>query len=409
MTVIEAIRQFMAGVFADTSPKQIAVAVSGGGDSMALLCALHGWAQDSGTSLNAVSVNHGFRPEAEVELDLAGALCTKLNVRHTRLNWQWDGKGNLQDAARRGRRQVMIDWAATHNISHIALGHTADDQAETVLMRLTRGSGVDGLAGMAEVSHIDDISWLRPMLGLRRDDLRNFLTDRGIAWADDPTNEDDSYDRVRVRKLLAELEPMGLSVPRLTRSAEHMARARDGLRWAARGLVQDIVRQDHGSLYFKYDALRAAPTELATRILADALCWVSGNPYRPRYSALSEAAQTQKRSVLHGCLLVRCKDDLLITRELAVVADLRCDPTEIWDGRWRFCAKSQPDWQIAACGEEGMRQWQNWRDTGKSRDALVSCPAIWQNNTLVVPPLGTIDGKCAFDLTQTRRDFTKTL
>ncbi|MGJ8618282.1 MAG: tRNA lysidine(34) synthetase TilS, partial [Sulfitobacter sp.] len=131
--------QQVADAFLPHPPDVLGVAVSGGGDSMALLHLLHGLSALHGTKLRAVTVNHGLRPEAASEAQMVQAFCATLGVQHDTLMWKdWDGIGNLQNAARQARYQMMADWATIHGISTIALGHTADDQAETFLMRLAR-------------------------------------------------------------------------------------------------------------------------------------------------------------------------------------------------------------------------------------------------------------------------------
>ena len=132
----------------DPPPPALGVAVSGGSESTALLIHLHDWAGPRGVALHAVTIDHGLRPEAAAEAAGVAALCARLAVPHDTLPWRWDGRGNLPDAARRGRQALISDWAAARGIADVALGHTADDQAETLLMRLGRGSGVDGLAAM---------------------------------------------------------------------------------------------------------------------------------------------------------------------------------------------------------------------------------------------------------------------
>ena len=145
----------------------LGVAVSGGSDSVALLLLVRAWAAVSGREIAAVTVDHGLRAGSAGEAADVAALCARIDVAHDVLNWRgWDGRGNLQDHARRARRDLIADWAQERGIATVALGHTLDDQAETVVMRLARGSGVDGLAAMAVVSQAACVVWLRPLLGL---------------------------------------------------------------------------------------------------------------------------------------------------------------------------------------------------------------------------------------------------
>ncbi|WP_114967069.1 tRNA lysidine(34) synthetase TilS, partial [Alkalilacustris brevis] len=181
----------------------LGVAVSGGGDSVALLLLVADWAAARGVRLRAVTVDHGLREGAAQEAEAVARLCAELGIGHDILRWQgWDGQGNLQDAARRARQGLIAGWARDHGLAAVALGHTRDDQAETVLMRLARGAGVDGLSGMAPLRLAVGLAWLRPLLDVGRAELRALLRARGVPWAEDPSNEDARFQRVRARRAL---------------------------------------------------------------------------------------------------------------------------------------------------------------------------------------------------------------
>lgn len=137
-------------------------------------------------------------------------LCQGLGVSHDVLVWTgWNGAGNLQDQARRARYGLLTDWAVRRGVSAIALGHTADDQAETLLMRLGRAAGVTGLAGMAARRDQGGIEVLRPMLSITRVRLRAYLSKGGKSWVEDPSNHDERFDRIRARHALDGLVPWG--------------------------------------------------------------------------------------------------------------------------------------------------------------------------------------------------------
>ena len=141
----------------------------------------------------AATVDHGLRPGSGDEARQAGAAAQALGIPHEVLLWQRAGSGNLMAAARDARLRLLSDWAHRHGLAAVVLGHTQDDQAETLMMRLNRGAGVDGLAAMAPLRAALGIRWLRPMLGLSRADLRHWLTARGIGWVDDPSNLNDDF------------------------------------------------------------------------------------------------------------------------------------------------------------------------------------------------------------------------
>jgi tRNA(Ile)-lysidine synthase len=367
-------------------PARLAVAVSGGSDSMALLHLAHDWAASRNVALHAVAVDHGLRPEAAAEADFVGDTAAALGLPHAVLRWRgWDGHGNLQDAARRARRRLIADWAAGQGVQAVALGHTLDDQAETVLLRLARGSGVDGMAGMAAVMQTAGVTWLRPLLGERRADLRHWLTARGLSWVEDPSNDDTRFARVRARRLLAELQPLGLNAPRLARTARAMRRAREVLDTAANELAVRAAEVTAGAVAIDRAALAAAPEDTRLRLVAGALGLIGAGPYRPRLDAL-EAVVAAGEGTLAGCRVVTERDSLWIAREAAALAGVEARPGDVWDRRWRVTG-SGTEQRIAALGREGLLHCPGWRASGLPQAVLEASPAVWEGAELIAAPV----------------------
>ncbi|MGG7645640.1 tRNA lysidine(34) synthetase TilS [Rhodovulum sp. YNF3179] len=382
----------MAACLGGPAPGRLGVAVSGGGDSVALMALLADWAGPRGVALSAVTVDHGLRPEAAEEAALAARSAARLGLPHETLRWQgWDGQGNLQDAARRARRALIADWAGTQGLGAVALGHTLDDQAETVLLRLARGSGVDGLSGMARHRRAAGIVWLRPLLGVRRAALRALLRDRDLPWAEDPSNADPRFDRVKARRALEALAPLGLDAEGLAETAGHMATARAALEAETQDAARAIARVTvAGAVCIDRAGLVALPEEIRLRLVSHALIWVASAGYRPRRRALERAlsdAVAGQAGTLHGCELRPEAGDLCIRREPAAVRDMTARPGEIWDGRWRVTGPGAPDLRVAALGIAGLADCPGWRETGLSRGALAATPAVWRDARLVAAPL----------------------
>lgn len=367
-------------------PAALGLAVSGGGDSLAMLHLASLWAAGNGCALHVATVNHGLRTEAAQECALVAHRATTLGLSHDVLAWHWDGHGNLQASARQARQLLLADWAQARDVTHIAFGHTRDDQAETLLMRLKRGSGVDGLAGMAARRDQGGVTWLRPLLDIRRDDLRSYLRGIGWDWAEDASNTDPAYERVRTRQAIATL---GLDVDRLAETAAHMAAAREVLDHAAAQAARDLLTQDHGDLVFDRARLFALPPDTRERLAAAALCWTGQTPYRPRLGALREALGAQ-RTTLHGCLLMHKGDHLRICREWKAVADLSAPAPGPWDGRWQIDGPARDGLQIRALGPEGVRQTDRAR-WHVPHDSVLASPAIWDGPTLVAAPLAGLN------------------
>lgn len=404
-----ALRSFLAPGRFD----RLGVAVSGGSDSLALLHLLADFARDGGPDLACVTVDHGLRPEAAAEAAMVAAVCAGLGVPHDVLRWQgWDGRGNLPDRARRARYGLIGDWARARGIAAVALGHTLDDQAETFLMRLARGSGVDGLAAMAAERHSDGIRWLRPLLGQRRADLRDFLRGRGVAWAEDPTNEDTAFDRVKARAALAALAPLGLTSETLAVTAGWMRQAREVLEAAAAGLAERAVTVEAGDLVIARPAFDAAPLETRLRLLAGGLRWVAGGDYRPRAEALAAVfgqVMAGKRQTIAGCLLAPRKASIRVAREAAAVAGLAAAPGEVWDGRWRLMGPLTAGAEVRALGEAGLAQCPGWRDAGLPRSSLVAAPAVWVGGRLAAAPLAGCPNGWSAEMLRGPEDFRASL
>ncbi|MCA1285407.1 tRNA lysidine(34) synthetase TilS [Salipiger bermudensis] len=391
-------------------PSDIVLAVSGGGDSMAMLTLAHNWAHVWGTRLWVVTVDHGLRPEAGNEAALVRETCDELGHPHTTLRWRWDGQGNLMDAARRARLDLIGRWRG--GLSHVLLAHTRDDVAETFLMRLARGSGVDGLSAMTplrevaqtgttpldpeacdgarppEVAVPSALTIVRPCLDMRRAELRHYLRVLKGRWVEDPTNEDDHYERARIRKLLRGLEAEGLGAETLAATAGRMGRAREALRaravWAWEQCGQEGVA---GDLVFERDRFAALERDTQLRLLAAALQWVASAEYRPRATALEgllERLLSGGAGTLMGCAARAERDRLRVWREYAAVAgtSVTVGDTALWDGRWRVFHPDLRGHTVQALGEEGWRQAAPAREVRVPHALALCLPSVWQGETL---------------------------
>ena len=365
---------------------RVGVAVSGGSDSMATLHLLAERYQ-----VAAVTVDHGLRPEAAEEARFVAAACARLGVPHCTLRWAGPApSGNLMDQARRARLWLIGGWARENGITHVALGHTADDQAETFLMRLARAAGLEGLTGMRQRFEAEGILWHRPFLTATRAELRAFLTARGVDWVDDPSNENERFDRVKARNAMRALAPLGIDADKLNAVIAHLGSAEAELQIQMRRLVSDHVREEGGDLVVATGGFSEEfGPELKRRLVNAALVWVSGSYYAPRAAKVLDFLHSwheRRDRTLHGCRITATNTDIRITREANAVAGLRVPAGQLWD-RWRLEGPAETGQEIAALGAEGLRLCPNWRETGLPRASLLASPAVWQGETLVSAPL----------------------
>jgi tRNA(Ile)-lysidine synthase len=383
---------FAEFMFRGRRPKgSIGIAVSGGSDSLALLHIMAEAAPHFGLSLRAATVDHDLRNGSAAEAAAVARICTGLGVPHDILLWQHgEIAGNLQDQASRARYGLLTDWAVQNGVSDVLIGHTADDQAETFLMGLAREAGLDGLSGMRSYWRQGEVDFHRPLLAQTRVDLRGFLARRGVAWVDDPSNDNDRFMRVKARRALRALKPLGITVERLARTIDNLANAQNGLIKATHDVWQQIGSEANGALHMPLRDLRGAGAEVQRRLLLAAIKWISGADYAPRahkFTNLEMALGQGRDATLGGCRFRVEDKQLIILREARSLTGVSCPTTDLWDNRWQISGPHGPDLTIRALGAEGLRAVKDWRLSGISREALIVSPGIWRNSTLIAAPI----------------------
>lgn len=379
----DAIRAF----YRRNPPSRLGVAVSGGSDSLALLHLL----EKAGVArLSVVTIDHGLRPEAASEAAHVEHVCAELGVPHRVLELDGrEGGGNLQDWARRGRYATIADWARGQGLDAVALGHTRDDQAETFLMRLSREAGVGGLAAMKDRFIRDGMAFHRPLLTVSRADLRDWLADEGRGWIDDPSNDDENFDRARARKALFALSPLGVTSDALATVAVQLRAADEALARTASDWASVHIEEAAGDLVIDRARLLTLPKEIARRILAEAVLWLSGAEYPPRRDALATlrtAIRGRVNMTLGGCLFLNSSMTCRVTREFEPVKDVKAGSRDLWDGRWRLDGPHQDGLEVRALGD-AVGACPAWRDTGVPRQSLLSSPSIWHGAELIAAPV----------------------
>jgi tRNA(Ile)-lysidine synthase len=288
---------------------KLGLAVSGGPDSLAML--LLAAAAHPG-EVEAATVDHGLRPESRSEAEMVATLCEKLGVPHSTLVIEWDlpPQSAIQEQARRVRYGALAAWLRERGLSALLTAHHVDDQAETMLMRLNRGSGVRGLAGMrrrAPLPGDPEQLLLRPLLNWRRSELEQVCKDAGISPALDPGNDDARHERVRMRQALAASD--WLDVEAIARSADHLAAADEAIEWAVGREWAEFV--DVGADEIVYRA-STAPKEIIRRIVSRAIAQLAtegapGDLRGRELDRLISDLQASRTAALRG---VRCSGGL---------------------------------------------------------------------------------------------------
>jgi tRNA(Ile)-lysidine synthase len=308
----------------------IMLAVSGGSDSTALLVLAARWAKKlkRAPKLLAVTVDHGLRPEARHEAAAVKRLARRLGVPHRTLRWRGrKPKTGLQHAARIARYSLLAETALRAGYDHVLTAHTLDDQAETVLLRLARGSGLTGLAGMAHASAVpiggeSAVFLVRPLLRVPKSRLIATLTAAGIGHSEDPTNRDPRFARTRWRDLMPELAREGLDARGLTRLAMRVRRAEATIEFAvsaARAALAPGPWPERGPIAFDAARIGDLPAEVALRLIGRAIAQTGDEgplelaKLEALYEALRQARKPIRRT-LAGALITLMSDRLTIER-----------------------------------------------------------------------------------------------
>jgi len=330
--------------------KSIALAVSGGKDSLALMVLVCQWLEGNFTEKNSpevfiYSVDHGLRAEAANECELVKKLALEFGFSHKTLIWSGEKPmTGLQAAARKARYALLGKQMLKDGVKTLLTGHHLDDQGETVLMRLTHGSGIGGLSAMAAFSNVEGTRIFRPLLSLRSKQLALIVKKSGLEAVDDPSNEDQKYERVRWRKFLQTSGEIGLSAPVLAKFANRMERADTALEHFANEQYKNIVFRDKFSVQWSdLDKLASQPEEIGIRLLEKMIFIGSGGR---GFGELSKREKLYERlfvdgftgEVIAGCAIVLWRGKLVVFREFSrvVSTQTRLKPEEeiIWDQRF---------------------------------------------------------------------------
>ena len=359
-----------------------------------------------------ITVDHGLRQGSAKEAATVAAWARGAKVPHAILTW--DGKKptqNIQAAAREARYRLIGGYMRAKGVQVLLTGHTEDDQAETFLLRIARGSGLDGLSGMAPIAPFPvaehaDLKLARPLLAFAHDRLTATLTARKQDWISDPSNENDRFARVQMRNLMPALDEVGMTRARIAATASHLRRAREAIDTAVGALIAAAVELSPcGYALLAAWRFNEAPREIALRALSRLVEGMGGGEYPPRFeqteAALGWLSSTgaPRGRTFGGCRLERRVDGrILIAREEAALArdvapePLRPGETTLWDRRFLITLSQAPGataLQLRHLGAEGVKA------AGKSavlppvEPHLIAAttPGLWRAGRLIGAPL----------------------
>ena len=382
---------------------EVAVAVSGGADSMALALLLKEWLSERGGRLWALTVDHGLRPEAAAEARETGARLEAAGVTQRVLIWEGaKPSSGLQAAARAARYALLTGFCRERGILHLFLAHHLDDQAETFFLRRDRASGPDGLAAMSALRCTPDLRILRPLLRVPKTRLVSTLRAQGQSWIEDPSNRDPRFARVRLRQKLSALSEPGESPSDVSAMVRQRGLERTAHETGAGAFLGRYAHCDPaGFVTLQRAAIIQAREALAQRVLAGVVTAVGGRDYPPRVARLSRLQVAVKDPDFAGATLSRTRilprgDRLLFCREARHLERRGVQPGETgrWDGRFdlKLASKLGPGRgtpQLRALGRLGLGQLRRENFVplrSLPREVQVTLPSLWDDFGLIFAP-----------------------
>lgn len=332
---------------------ELAVAVSGGPDSLALALLADDWARARGGRVVALTVDHGLRKDSAAEARQVAAWLRRRKISHRVLRWEGEKpQKGVMAAARAARYRLLEDWCRQAGVLHLLLAHQQEDQAETLLMRLARGSGPDGLSAMSPQLCLRHVRLLRPLLGMARAELKRHLEALGQPWIEDPSNANPAFERARLRGHWSALSAVGLNPGAVAASASKLAALRAHMDGQTNAALGGFVSVDaRGFAWIDPGFLEDAPDEVKGRLLSSLLHFLGGGGYRPAQESVSAMLAAMKKSGWRAATLAGCHIRKTTGgRVLAVREAQACQPPirlksgqeGLWDGRYRFrCGRAR--------------------------------------------------------------------
>ncbi len=295
--------------FLKAKPSSIAVAVSGGSDSMALTILANNWAKKNNVKFTALTVDHNLRPESKSEAETVHKWCEKYNIHHEILTYM--GKiptSNIEAVAREYRYELLTNYMKENGIDSLFIAHNQDEQCETFFLNLARGSGVYGLCGMPVISERFGIKIIRPMLIFTKSEIKEYLTSITQDWIEDPSNFDTKYKRVRIRNLKDLMNSLDLSNKRLIDTMNNMERVRNSVEFFVSECIKKSVISNNSKVIIDREELLYYPEEIVLRALAKLIKDFSSAEYPARLESLENLYSKIKNTSLNkGITLSKVK------------------------------------------------------------------------------------------------------
>lgn len=321
--------------------KTIAVGVSGGADSLALALMATAELKKKGYNIVALTIDHGLRPTSHQEAEYVAKIMAQNGIEHHILPWlDAKPKTGVEEAARIARYRLIREWCCNNGVNCVLMAHHLRDQAETFLMRLQRGSGLNGLCAMREIEFINDLIILRPLLRTNPEDLRTYLRQHHIKWIEDESNDDERYLRNKIRKFLPLMkEEIGISAENLAATVERLQGADDYIQGNILEWISGNVFYELGDIqYFSLSDFLLLHSEVQFRIISEFL----RQRYIPRAASILNLLQNLRQPEFKGATLGK-KEFLIYGGKVWIVPELDIK-RKSYRAKWKNFCKTHPEY-----------------------------------------------------------------
>ena len=390
----------LEGFALDSAYKKIAIAVSGGGDSMALALLFQEWVQKNGGELLAFTVDHKLRPESGDEALGVQKILNAKGISHEILTWDNEKPcTHIQELAREARYNLMLNECKKRGFHVLAVAHNLEDQVETFWMRLSHGSGLDGLSSMAAIRDVDSIKIIRPVMEFTREQLRATCERFNVEWVEDPSNQNKKYLRVKLREFEKLLAEEGMTPARITKSIQKLEDARQALQYMTDKSIEESVEiYPEGHVKLKLNSWKEYPHDIQRRVLTESLQLVYPKTYKTGYDAIEQTrldllGDSFAGKTLSGCEIFPEKSgDVWISREFNTIeCNIAVKSGDVWDKRFLLAGFADDTLELGVLGDKGLSELRKNEDIAKNLEHLPFkikriLPAVWRDGELLAVP-----------------------
>lgn len=302
------------------TPEKIAVAISGGSDSMALTLLSYNWSKLKKIDIISITVDHNLRKESGKEAKLVSNYMERRGIPHKILKYEGKiPKSNIESIAREYRYKMLFEYCKKENIKYLFIAHNADEQTETFFLNLSRGSGVYGLSSIPNIQEKEGIKIVRPMLNYSKKEIKEYLKKEKQKWIEDPSNKSDKYKRVRVRKLKKVLDELELTNERISKTILNMQRTREAIEFYVNEFIKEVKEYDDSEkILLKAENMKRYPKEIVLRGLSKILKEFGKKIYPPRLENLENIYykiirnELNKSTTLFGGKIYQNKENKIV-------------------------------------------------------------------------------------------------